>query len=245
LPTSIHEKEVDISLYDFETWVQERLPIWSKSHSRSESDCLSLYSITEKYRSLATKQYNGDPQRLSLMHLCILELWVALDRIVVRWCPLLAEYSPEIPEDIVDPLLLPTLEQMGRVNRVQMYLRGRHKVNREHGKHSVFDDVNHLTSFANRFLDLPLARPLHELEERIQQWTRAQKEAKIQELELMNRQARQLEAQMLSTGHNNWDRPNESSHVAEKCQRCLIAKLLKSMTISPFEEPLPEEVYRA
>jgi hypothetical protein len=104
------------------------------------------------------------------MHLCILELWVSLHRMVVKWCPLLAEYSPEIPEDIIDPLLLPTLEQMERANRVEMYLRGRHKFNREHGKHSIFDDVNHLTSFANQFLDLPLARPLHELEERIQQW---------------------------------------------------------------------------
>ncbi|KIM25732.1 hypothetical protein M408DRAFT_203316, partial [Serendipita vermifera MAFF 305830] len=107
LVTALSNKDTGLGLYELEAWIESHLQDWEKSSARSERDCLPLASLIEKYRDKASIHYDGNPERVSLMHLCILELWISLDKICIKWAPLLEKYSPEIARDFVEPLVLP------------------------------------------------------------------------------------------------------------------------------------------
>lgn len=245
IPTSLSTKEIHVSLYDFENWVADHLPNWSGSPSRSETDCFSLFSIIEDYRSKAIAHYKDDPERLSLMYLCLSELWVALDEITVKWCPLLSQYSPEIPESFLDPLLLPTLAQMKRLHKVQLHLQERHNTAQTHGGLSIFSDINSHNSFANRFFASERAGPIVDLEVQIREWAEQQKAAKLVELERKNEEYISLTREALSMVCEErlyWDKKTsrrEFGHAFWLCKRCNKERQARKLRIKVFEEPLP------
>lgn len=110
-------------------------------------DSDELVKLIDRYRTVASEHYKDSPERVSLMHLCIIELWIALDIIVSNWCPLLLRYSPEIPQNFLEALLLPYFNQAKRLYRVQDYLNQRNQ-NAEKGW-SIFHNINKPDSFAN------------------------------------------------------------------------------------------------
>jgi hypothetical protein len=62
------------------------------------------------------------PEHMSIFLLTVLELWVVLDRLVAEIIPLVKDYSPEIPAELLHPLLLPRLTQMRRALKVEDYI---------------------------------------------------------------------------------------------------------------------------
>ena len=159
----IAEHDIEISLHTFELWIETHLEKWEQSPLRAATDSLKLSSAIDKYREKARSHYKGSPERISLMHLCILELWAALDRICTKWCPLLQEYSPEIAKNVADPLVLPYFSQMQRLERFQVYLGRRHQDAQKNGDRSIFRQVNSANSFQNQFFDWPTAAALIDL----------------------------------------------------------------------------------
>ncbi|PVF94399.1 hypothetical protein CPB86DRAFT_818034 [Serendipita vermifera] len=246
LPSKIPREELDMALFDFEKWIEVYLPSWVDSHSRSEDDCLPLSKLIFHYRNTASSHYKGNPEALSVMHLCILELWVALDKLVVRWCGLLWEYSPEIPEDILDPLLLPYFNQMRRLHQVQEYLKDRHKQAAKSGNKSVFTTHQ---SFANRFFTLPLAAPLRTLKARVEAWATERRTRKKEELEALNSEYRELtqEARTLACDHEVVENRNrgKAGRRRYRCERCRLYATAKKLRITPIEEPLPKNPEQA
>ncbi|KAG1816833.1 uncharacterized protein BJ212DRAFT_1299561 [Suillus subaureus] len=65
-----------------------------------------IQACTQGYSSKAQPSYSGNPENTSIMLLTLFELWVALDKLVVKLIPLLMEYSPEVPVAIFNCLLL-------------------------------------------------------------------------------------------------------------------------------------------
>jgi len=61
------------------------------------------------------------------MILTIMDLWVALDRITIHQCPLLKEYSPEVPSNFLHSILLHRSSNLKRALHIEEYLSGRHK----------------------------------------------------------------------------------------------------------------------
>ncbi|KAG8829423.1 hypothetical protein FRC17_006582 [Serendipita sp. 399] len=229
-----HRKETEVYLFDIEVWVDSHLPSW-KASARPVADILSLHQLIKGYRQIAAIQYTGKPERLSLMHLCILELWVALDQLVIHWCPLLAEYSPEIPENFLDPLLLPHLSQLRRLWDVQQYLRSRHEKAQLYGSRSIFSDIDSTLSFASRFFDTPLGAPLVNLEGHIRLSSSAQIQEKLEELDGLNQKYEMLvaKANQLSCTRTSGKQKQCT------CPKCQLLKSAKALRIVPFEEPLP------
>ncbi|PVF94396.1 hypothetical protein CPB86DRAFT_800493 [Serendipita vermifera] len=244
LPSSIDRKEISIALFDFESWVQQHLPKWIDSPSRSEQDFLPLYTITNEYWSAASSHYKDNPECLSLMFLCILELWVALDSLVCEWCELFQEYSPEIAANILDPLLLPYLEQVTRLHKVQDYIKQRHEQASRAGGLSIFHNPNSTQSFANRFYDLDQASDLRSLQARIEQWAAQRNAEKIQEL---NQKSSQYESKMkeyyskscsYSTKRNRYGDTYQAHD--RWCYRCGCRDDAQRLRITPVEEPFPD-----
>jgi len=248
IPT-ISGDNIESSLITFELWVETYLEQWEKSPLRTDVDCLVLSSRIEAYRKKAVTHYEGAPERVSLMHLCILELWTALDKICTKWCPLLLEYSPEIAQNITDPLILPYFGQMGRLERVQAYLDHRHKLAQGNGGRSVFRQVNAQTSFHNQFFKLPTAAPLLALESKIREDGRRQKAATMSQLREYNEKYGTLmqQAQAQSCLCVEADSPGGRilQHKKNKCPKCQLQKAAKALRITPFEEFLPENILAA
>jgi hypothetical protein len=243
LPISIPRDEPDFSLFDLESWVKNHLPEWTKSPSRSENDCLPLTNLINKYREVASAHYKGSPEKLSLMHLCILELWVALDSVVAKWCPLLLDYSPEIPVNYLDPLLLPYFEQLQRLNQVQTYLQQRHQRASLRSGYSLLKNLNGPHSFANRFFGLPIATPLVCLQREIQSWANKRRSEKIAELNKLNAEHQSLLRQAESLVCLS-SKSKKKKH-KKKCEKCKLKSTASDLRIIPIEEPLPESPEKA
>ncbi|PVF94402.1 hypothetical protein CPB86DRAFT_800496 [Serendipita vermifera] len=243
LPASILRAELDVSLLNFESWVKDSLQEWTRSPSRTEHDCAPLSQLIDEYRDVASIHYKDDPEDISSMHLCILELWVSLDSLVATWCPLLLDYSPEIPSNYLDPLLLPYSEQVQRLNRVQEYLQKRHQKAILRSNRSLLKDFDAPHSFANRFFGLSIADPLRQLKAEIQAWAAQRRSNKIEELDRLNtehqallRQAEEVEClrpQLTKKQHK------------KQCPKCTLKAAALGLRIAPIEEPLPEDSEQA
>jgi hypothetical protein len=243
LPTSISRAEVNLSLFDFESWVKDHLQKWIKSPLRSENDCVPLSNIIDEYREVASSHYKDDPEGLSLMHLCTLELWIAMDTLVGKWCPLFLDYSPEIPINYLDPLLLPYFEQFERLNRVEAYLRQRHQRAGLRSSSSLLKEFDAPHSFANRFFGLPMADFHRKLKREIQAWAETRRSEQISELDQLTAEYESL----LSQAENQLCIGSQSQKKRHKknCPKCRLKREAKAIRIEPIEEPLPENSERA
>ncbi|CCA73756.1 hypothetical protein PIIN_07711 [Serendipita indica DSM 11827] len=250
LPNDLTGLEPDVALHDFEAWIGCHLPAWKVNSHRSILDCLSISKAIDMYREMALPAYKSKPDFLSVMHLCILELWVALDTIVTQWCPLLLEYSPEIPCDLLDPLLLPYREHLHRLFQVQNYLKARHRGTWQYGSRSVFSDINASSSFANRFFLLPLAQSLRDLRDTILQSWELKRRQKISELDRLNERYQDLIERSEALEHTETEIRDHwgdwiSRHVKKRCEKCKLADSAQRLSITPLEETLPRNVHEA
>jgi hypothetical protein len=240
LPNPIQIQPKDISLFDFEHWVHECLQEWSSSPSRKVEDSLELAKVLNEYHRVAPGHYEGHPERLSLMHLCILELWMALDIIVSTWCPLLLRYSPEIPEDFLDPLLLPYFSQFKRLYRVQSYLKQRNK-NAEKGW-SVFHDINRPDSFANMYFDSSVE--LSKLLQRVRSDATTKRSQTLRRMEELNASFHRLIEKSRALSCSRPQHRKEPYHIKD-CEKCNLEHSARKLRILPFEEPLPDTIHKA
>jgi hypothetical protein len=135
--------EQTIFLYDFEQWVAKQKPF-------SSIEILVLTRALLHYIRASLSHYKRNPERLSVAYLTITELWIAIDEKAAEWEPYLMTYSPEIPCDVLESLLLPRREQMQRLSSAELYLQTRHKV--AHNGSAIFYDTTDSTSFANWFM---------------------------------------------------------------------------------------------
>jgi hypothetical protein len=241
LPEDIQGQEPLVGLHDFEAWVAYRLPDWSKCPTRSERDCPSLASIMDRYLSLARDQYYGQPERLSIMYLCLMELWVALDTLAINWCPLLKDYSPPLRPDPLDVLLLPSLAEMQRLSKVQSYLRQRYADNQT--DLSPFGNINNPKSFPNRFFET--SHHLQARKSEIQRWAETTEERKVAELARKNQQYHDLTSQSsnLDCQRKPERGPNGSQrmvHLPRQCKKCSLEAAASQLRITPYENPLPD-----
>ncbi|KAI1428155.1 hypothetical protein F5Y12DRAFT_790732 [Xylaria sp. FL1777] len=108
------------NLQAFEMWVVHHCRQWSRDNPRTSCDKLSSLMVT--YYDLALPYYVDNPEARSIMLLTIFELWIACDIAAVNLFPLLREYAPGIPSDILQNLLLPFVSQMRTARQVEQYM---------------------------------------------------------------------------------------------------------------------------
>ena len=172
-----------VALYDVEQVVKQEIDDWFACVTDVDEACIQLEVLVEKYM-LGVKDVPGisvdqphkppyDPQHLSMALLAIIELWIALDKLVVKKIPILVGYSPEIPMDPFDRLLLKTMN-LHRFFQAHQYLSARHAqscpglsvFSKEFTEHSFpvrcYDSSPHLQHLGCRIEeDLLPTRPLH------------------------------------------------------------------------------------
>ncbi|KAH7912069.1 hypothetical protein BJ138DRAFT_1112671 [Hygrophoropsis aurantiaca] len=238
---SIDKAESFVVLADFEVAIARGIDDWVTQVQDVEPACIILEHIISQYSAEALKHYSGNPDNSSIMLLTLMELWVALDKLVVRQIPLLAEYSPEIPSSLLEPILLHQPEHLSRLAQINSYVAGR--IARSGEYPSVFSDHLSDISFSIRYFDSSPEQ--QSLKECIERDAELQREQKSSELDELNEEHDRLSAVAAHLEHSYIINRRGFSVHSYSCYRCSLQKTISGLQISVHEWPLPENPIQA
>jgi hypothetical protein len=246
-----HEVAVNgcLALADFEAVVQKHLDSWMETRlTRTQSfleTCETITSCILQYHDAAKKHYSIDVTDHSIYILTILDLWTALDRVVIKDVPLLREFLPEIPREFLHPLLLRSRDNIERSAVVEQYILERHTYSAS--GESVFSNSIDEPAFALRFFRT--APSLQELKSTIEKAAQEDRNAKIAELDKKNAEYHQLVDQASSKEHSYyWDSGHHQERHASTCEKCRLDSLVRRIRktgIKVHEWPLPSHEGKA
>jgi hypothetical protein len=194
-----------------------------------------IASCILQYFSGAKDLYQDNAEDNSIMVLTIMDLWVALDRLAIRECPLLKEYSPGIPSNFLHPLLLHRSSAFKRALYIEEYLCQRHREALEVS--SIFSDTIDDSCFAVKYFRASesLQRRFDEINTHAGQ-ERAEKRAELASLKQKSEQLLQLASSMDHT--YSFDRFGHTQHDMGSCWKCKLHHQA-ALSIRVHEWPLP------
>lgn len=129
--------------------VQEAMVFGPETHL--EQTVLELRQNLRNYQSRARKAYKDNAEQSSLMVLTLMELWIVLDMVAVRLYPLLSDYDPGFPGNLMHCLKVAKLSDMHRLKYIEKYLEER-QGNACYPLSAVLGDPSK-NSFAVRYFD--------------------------------------------------------------------------------------------
>ncbi|KAF7977108.1 hypothetical protein HWV62_4707 [Athelia sp. TMB] len=224
------------ALADFEMSVQDFLEDWVNDHLHSTTSCDIIAACFAQYYGSANPLYKGNPELLSIMILTLAQLWVAVDRLVIAQCPLLREYSPEFPNNLLEPLLIRKSRALDRAKYVELYVLSRHH-DAQPGRRIFTDGINSQT-FAIRYFDSSAHH--RALLEKINNHASSIRAEKLRELDRLNAQHSSLRQQIESMGCSlSPDKWGDQIHIKSRCHRCRLEKQANNLRITKHEWPLP------
>jgi hypothetical protein len=235
----IKKTSKDISLADFEYWVDANLDTWLMVYIDRWETCSILGNRIDDYLSIAKGHYDHNPERTSIMILTTLELWIALDKTATKSCHLLNDYFPMFNANSLRPLLLPQARHVTRLQRVEKYFENRRSNTTPSGA-SIFSDAVTGGTFAVRYFD---QSELHQTL-RIRILQQAEKDRyekgveyirKVVEYEAMLEKAREMQCDYFTHWEEGWTRHDL------KCRKCRLIRQAGGMRIEVHEWPLPED----
>lgn len=232
----------EIALADLELWVQKNLDNWVKANAHREEACREIAQRIEDYISAAETAYASDPERVSIMLLTTMELWVALDKVAIESCsipnrPLFLEYFPEFAEDLLTPLLLPKIEQMTRLYRIEEYLSKR-RANATLSNPSIFSETVSHQTFAVRYFKN--SGQHQQLEREIQQQGQRERDQKIVEFKRKEEEFEKLRARADARSCDMYTNYRGYTHHDRYCVKCALYRESTQIEIDVHEWPLPE-----
>ncbi|KAK6335028.1 hypothetical protein TWF718_010470 [Orbilia javanica] len=236
-----------ISLVDFEIWIKNYLDEWC---GRPENTCAivikTLSSKIPEYYVQAAQAYNGhNIFDTSIMVLTIIEMWVCLDKSTCLELPLLKDYLPEIPQDLLEPLLFVRKSEMKRINQVEQYLANRHSKAQLRSRPSIFDAEARLESFACQHYNAD--EGLQTLKRDIEAQATRDRDAKIKELQASNARYSELMEKSNKQASCEYSYPSDGGppYHYSYCKKCTWKREAESMSIDVHEWPLPKNTTKA
>ena len=234
-------KDQRIATTDFELSVENNLESWIATSANNEDTSIVIASCIEQYFAGAKRLYDANAEDSSLMILTIMDLWVALDRFAIQECPLLKEYSPEIPSEFLHCLLLHRTTALKRALRIEEYLRRRHEEALD--VPSVFSNTVSDSSFAVKCFRA--SRKHQDLYDKIEAHGWKQRAAKRAELASLNQKSESSLARASKMDHEeSKDGLGRRVH-STTCQRCQLEEQAKNLKIGVHEWPLPPTTVHA
>ncbi len=229
-----------IALADFEYCVENHLDDWLSRalHQSTTSGILSVCLF--EYMTAAEAAYLSNAEDESIMLLTIIDLWVALDKVAVAQYPLLRDYSPEIPVDLLQPLLLHHSKPLNRLVMITQYVRNRHS-SAIWKDLSLFDETASHGSFAVHYFNSSIE--LQQLKQRIELDAASERAKKATDLQKANDRYHALKREAEGLQHEytqRWWRRRYVEVHDKTCKRCKLEKQYTSMTIAVHEHPLPD-----
>ncbi|PVH96294.1 hypothetical protein DM02DRAFT_687922 [Periconia macrospinosa] len=205
--------------------------------------CHDLSTEILNYIKKIQDLYNSFPELLSNALLNLMDLWTTLDKIALIAFPLLHDFKPVFPLNILDVLRIVSWKDMCRLHRIQKHLNFRHAS--ATSNFTIFHDPVK-GCFSERFFDA--SNHMKAKFQEIEIGAAQNRAAKIQELTLKMDKRREMEAERLMKGclittDNNF--PQRQYHRRSQCPNCQLADKLKQQKISVYEHPLPQDIPQA
>ncbi|KAG1763752.1 hypothetical protein EDD22DRAFT_1050038 [Suillus occidentalis] len=136
-------------------------------------------------------------ENMSTMLLTLFELWVAMDKLVIKQIPLLAKYSPEVPLILWNNLLVRKSSALDRLKQLRTYLETRHCQASNHL--SVLSSTNNDKSFAVQYFYQ--SSILQDLKWTIEADAQEVREQKLVELRTLNKDYADLQKSAANSSH--------------------------------------------
>ncbi|KAJ7483151.1 hypothetical protein FB451DRAFT_1084291 [Mycena latifolia] len=230
LPFGVSDVELSFAILDVEQWVENRLARWAKI-TPLPARLLKLKEMIYEHNKLALIYKAQNPEIFSRLFLTVLELWVAMDQSVTADIPLLLDYSPELPIESFEPLVLPELHQMRRLFAVEEHIANRYRT-AMYPQHSVFKFTEDASSFPVRYFNG--SAKLQQLRKQIKSEALTARDATLVELKQKSRRYANLVQQAASL-------PHELPCYNRACQPCRLRAEASKLSIAVFEWPLPQD----
>ncbi|KAH7118310.1 hypothetical protein EDB81DRAFT_667818 [Dactylonectria macrodidyma] len=247
IQSSSSDEEIFFHLFALEDWVSSSLDAWLESHITEEESCYHLFCSMRLYHRTAIQYYSQSPDSLSIMLLTVLEMWVACDKSACRHHNLLSKYDPEVPQELLQSLILPFKDQMERLHRIETYIQAR-RDGAMPTNPPIFSSFGHPRCFAVQYFGT--SSDHHRLSERIESEAEQEREQKKSEFH----QVRQEYVRLMEL-HNQTDCTYDNAidyttGVTTRihnnfCKSCRYRKSAQSLTIRVHEWPLPSDKFHA
>lgn len=230
-----------IAITDFELVVEKHLETWVSVSINNDNSPDVVASCFEQYYSCAKDLYKGNPEDNSIMILTMMHLWVALDRSAIQACPLLKQYSPEIPSNFLHCLLLHRSHALTRALRIEEYLCQRHKEVLEAA--SIFSNTVDDSCFALKYFRS--SETLQRLHDEISAQAQRERAARRVKLVALNKKWKSLSVKASKMDHEQTkDRFGRRVHSAS-CKKCKLGRQTIAMKVRIHEWPLPPSAMHA
>jgi hypothetical protein len=172
------------------------------------------------------------------MVLTIMDLWVALNRLAIQECPLLKEYSPDIPSSFLHPLLLHRSSTLKRALQIEVYLCRRHKEALD--VPSIFSGSVIDSCFAVKHFRT--SKNHQRLYDEISMHAQQERATKQEELASLKQKSNSTLVRTSKMDHEqSEDRPGSIAHRAT-CRKC---QLERDLGTRVHEWPLPSSAMHA
>jgi hypothetical protein len=125
-----YDVDPGVTLYDVEQSVEEGIDNWFVCVTNVDEACAQIEILMDKYMMKVCELRLRSPQDMSTRLLTAIELYVALDKLVLKEIPMLAEYPPDIPIACLGTLLLHKATSLHRLSCAYQYLSARHSQSR-------------------------------------------------------------------------------------------------------------------
>jgi hypothetical protein len=228
-------KDQRIAIADFELSVEKYLESWVAASTDNEHAVDVIASCIQQYFDGTKDLYGVNPEDNSIMILTIMDLWVALDTFTIRQCPLLKQYSPEIPSGFLHSLLLHRSSTLKRALHIEDYLCRRH--NDALGVTSIFSNSVNDSCFAVKYFRT--SENLQRLYDEISTHAQQERANKRAELASLNQRSTSLLATASGIDHERSKDTSGREVHSSTCQKCRLENQAKSLKIHVHEWPLP------
>ncbi|OJA13687.1 hypothetical protein AZE42_05526 [Rhizopogon vesiculosus] len=208
-----------LALSDFECVIERDVDGWVDCAVNSDAACIEAACL--------------------IIQAC--ELWVALDKLVVRSIPLLKKYSPDVPVVVFNHLLLPKAASIDRLNLLQRHVTTR--IRNATFDFSVFSDSADENTFAMRYYDQ--SEELKSCRSRIEYDADVERTKRIAELREKRDKYKRLTNEIDALTCDIYTTPRGQRKHRLNCPRCEKQKDRRGLAIEVHEWPLPKNDYRA
>lgn len=231
-------------LSKLETDIKMRNAEGQPAFSNDEDQCNALSIKIEEYLNQVGASYDQNPEQMSIVLLTVMEIWMLMDLAAVRTFPILKEFSPGFPTNILDVLQVPKHEDMTRLVNIRKYLNARHILCND-SKMTIFVDPRK-GCFAERYYDQsPDSGRLQRLHHDIELTAAEDRNAKEEEWkEKTNEYTELVRLASEASCVYEVDAYGNRTHI-RRCQKCFLDRKVANFRIEAHEHPLPADLIQA
>lgn len=196
-----------------------------------------LRNVIFDYIECGKGAYRENVDQLSAMAVCVMELWVQIDKIAIEAMPLLADHPVPFPDDLMHNVRAPTERDLERILEIETYLSARHGATVT-GLPSVFAEPMH-NCFAERVFDQDSSLQavlvqLEALETQLRSRKSEEFAAKKAVYEDLIRRKASMDCAFTT------DRDGDLVHNDKRCKKCYLGRCARRVKIAVHEHILPQ-----